>query len=166
MSYNWTLRYLDLAKHISSWSKDPSTKIGAVAVGEKGQILAQGYNGFPRGVEDTEERLNNREEKYKFVVHAEMNCIYNATLNGVSLDGADLYVYGLPVCSECAKGVIQVGIKNVFICHPTDINPYWEVSYNSTKNMFKEAGVNAFRHNIDTGKMIDVTHTITDYYND
>lgn len=156
MSYNWTNRYLDLAKHISSWSKDPSTKIGAVAVGEKGQILAQGYNGFPRGVEDTEHRLNNREEKYKFVVHAEQNCIYNATLNGVSLDGADLYVYGLPVCSECAKGVIQVGIKRVFICHPTDINLSWEESYNNTKKMFQEAGVVAVRYDFNSGEVLDV----------
>jgi len=160
------MKYLDLAKHISSWSKDPSTKIGSVAVGVKGQILSQGYNGFPRGVEDTEQRLNNREEKYKFVVHAEQNCIYNATLNGVSLDGADLYVYGLPVCSECAKGVIQVGIKRVFICHPTDINSSWENSYKNTKKMFEEAGVEAFRMNADTKYVIDATNIIVDYKND
>ena len=74
----WTRRYLDIAKEVATWSKDPSRQIGAIAVGDKGQILSQGYNGFPRGVKDTDNRYNNREEKYKYVVHGEMNCIYNA----------------------------------------------------------------------------------------
>ena len=111
----WSKRYISLAKEVSTWSKDPSRKIGAVAVGEKGQILAQGYNGFPRGILDSADRYNDRSTKYKLVVHAEMNVIYNATFNGVSLNGARLFVYGLPVCSECAKGIIQVGIQAVTI---------------------------------------------------
>jgi len=137
----WSRKYIRLAKEISSWSKDPSTKIGCVAVGQHGQILSQGYNGFPRGIEDTSERLNKREEKYKFVVHAEQNCIYNATLNGVSLNGADLYVYGLPVCSECAKGVIQVGVKRVFMCFPNNISNHWKESMDLSTAMFDEANV-------------------------
>lgn len=154
-SRRWLENYLNLAKTVSTWSKDPSTKIGAVAVGQNGQILSQGYNGFPRGVEDSQRRLNDKEVKYKFVVHAEQNCIYNATLNGVSLNGADLYVHGLPVCSECAKGVIQVGIKNVFICHPAEIAPIWQDAYKFTKQMFNEAGVNAVRYDFKTGEVID-----------
>ena len=136
-------KYLELAGHISGWSKDPSTKVGAVAVGGNGQILSQGYNGFPRGISDSDDRLNTREEKYKFVVHAEMNCIYNATLNGVSLKDADLYVYGLPVCSECAKGVVQVGIKRVFMCCPAEINHKWRDSFKVTSAIFQEAGIAA-----------------------
>ena len=61
---------------------------------------------FQRGIKDSEERLNNRERKYELVVHAEMNAIYNASLNGVSLKDSTLYVYGLPICDECAKGII------------------------------------------------------------
>lgn len=137
----WNKRYAELAKHVASWSKDPSRKIGAVAVGAKGQVLAQGYNGFPRGINDSAERLLNREEKYKYVVHAEMNVIYNASYNGVSLDGADLYVYGLPVCSECAKGIIQVGIKKVYIFCEEKIPSTWYESWYRTKAMFDEAGV-------------------------
>lgn len=137
----WNDRYLSLAKEISTWSKDPSRKIGAVAVGSKGQILAQGYNGFPRGILDRADRYENKPMKYKLVVHAEMNVIYNATYNGISLDGADLYVYGLPVCSECAKGIIQVGIKNVYIEVPGETPDNWKESYNLTERMFKEAGV-------------------------
>ena len=138
----WTKRYLQLAREVASWSKDPSRKIGAVAVGSKGQILSQGYNGFPRGISDDDLRLNDRETKYKYVVHAEMNVIYNATFSGVSLDGASLYVYGLPVCSECAKGIIQVGIKDVHIFIDQDIHVSWLESWDRTKSMFEEAGVN------------------------
>lgn len=137
----WNLNYLDLAKTVSSWSKDPSTKVGAVAVGKHGQILSQGYNGFPRGINDSIDRLTNREEKYKYTVHGEMNCIYNATLNGVSLKDSDLYVHGLPVCSECAKGIIQVGIKRVFTCYPENITDKWKESGKLTSEMFKESNI-------------------------
>lgn len=162
-SRRWLENYLNLAKTVSTWSKDPSTQVGAVAVGQNGQILSQGYNGFPRGVEDSQRRLNDKDVKYKFVVHAEQNCIYNATLNGVSLNGADLYVHGLPVCSECAKGVIQVGIKNVFICHPAEIAPIWQDAYKFTKQMFEEAGVNAVRYDFKTGEILDSVNK-TEYW--
>jgi dCMP deaminase len=138
---SWGNRYISLAKEVSTWSKDPSRKIGAVAVGNKGQILAQGYNGFPRGILDSAERYNDRATKYKLVVHAEMNVIYNATFNGVSLDGARLFVYGLPVCSECAKGIIQVGIKSVTIFTEGEIPDIWTESYKTTDSIFKEADV-------------------------
>jgi len=135
------MRYLTLAREISKWSKDPSRKIGAVAVGSKGQVLAQGYNGFPRGIDDSEYRLTNREVKYKYVVHAEMNCIYNATYNGVSLDGSDMYVWGLPMCSDCAKGVIQVGVKRVFWGTDQTIPDIWLRSLDMTVEMFDESGI-------------------------
>ena len=134
-----------MAKEVASWSKDPNTQVGAVAVGSKGQILSQGFNGFPRGIFDLEERLQDRETKYKYVVHAEMNVIYNATYSGVSLDGAKLYVYGLPVCSECAKGIIQVGIKEVYVAQEcVDLRPTWFESFQKTLDMFNEAGVKVF----------------------
>ena len=142
MSNKWDKRYIGLAKEIAKWSKDPSKQIGAVAIGDKGQVLAQGYNGFPRGIEDTQERYDNREEKYKYVVHAEMNCIYNATYNGVSLEGATIYISGLPVCSECAKGLIQVGIKRVVYHTGLDIVPAkWKESNDQTIELFSEADI-------------------------
>ena len=140
LSNKWDTRFLNLAEHISTWSKDPSKKIGAVAVGDQRQILAQGYNGFPRGISDADERYDNREEKYKLVVHAEMNVIYNASYNGVSLNGSTLYVHGLPVCSDCAKGVIQVGIKRV-VMPSQDIPDHWKQSWQKTREMFNEAGI-------------------------
>lgn len=136
----WDNKYIELAEHISGWSKDPSRKIGSVAVGSKGQILSQGYNGFPRGIKDSIERLSTREEKYKYVVHAEMNVIYNATYSGVSLDGSTLYVYGLPICSECAKGIIQTGIKRV-VMKSDDTPNRWNESFELTKQIFDEAGI-------------------------
>lgn len=140
MSNKWDQRYIRLAREVASWSKDPSRKIGAVAVGAKGQVLAQGYNGFPRGIDDSQERYNDRERKYGLVVHAEMNVIYNATYNGISLDGATLYVTGLPVCSECAKGIIQVGIRRVVI-DEIDIPGPWQDSWLKTKEMFNECNL-------------------------
>ena len=138
---SWGNRYIHLAKEISTWSKDPSTKVGAVVIGNNGEVLSQGYNGFPRGIKDTAARLKDRERKYKLVVHAEMNAIYNASLNGVSLNNATLYVYGLPICNECAKGIIQVGIRRVIATRPADYNKEWDESIKDAKALFKEAEV-------------------------
>ena len=139
LSSNWDTRYLALAWHFGTWSKDPSRQIGAVAIGKNGEIIAQGYNGFPRGIEDTDERYDIREEKYKYVVHAEMNAIYNATYNGVSLDEATMYIVGLPCCSECAKGLIQVGIKRVVM--KAQINERWAESWKLTEQLFNETNI-------------------------
>tara|TARA_B110001454_G_scaffold103797_1_gene97731 strand:+ start:84 stop:554 length:471 start_codon:yes stop_codon:yes gene_type:complete len=137
----WGNKYMHLAKEISTWSKDPSTKIGAIVVGEHGQILSQGFNGFPRGIKDSEDRLNNRERKYELVVHGEMNAIYNASLNGISLKGGIMYVYGLPICNECAKGIIQVGIKKVVAMRPEKYNSDWDKSNKNAEALFSEAEV-------------------------
>lgn len=137
----WEERYINLAKEISTWSKDPSRKIGAVAIGQNGQVLSQGYNGFPRGIFDYDDRYTNREIKYKYVVHAEMNCIYNATLNGVSLQDSTLYVWGLPVCSECAKGIIQVGVQAVYWSTDQEVPPIWQESLKLTTDLFFETGL-------------------------
>jgi dCMP deaminase len=145
----WDSRFFDLARNVSTWSKDPSRKIGAVAINpEKKTILSTGYNGFPRGIDDSEERLNDRPTKYKLISHAEMNLIYNATYTGTCLDGADIYTVGLPVCSECAKGIIQVGIKRVFMELPTDMPQNWIESGREANAMFAEAGVKVIMVNV------------------
>lgn len=143
MSNKWDKRYMDLAKQVGTWSKDPSKQIGAIAIGSKGQVLAQGYNGFPRGIDDNESRLNTKETKYKYVVHAEMNLIYNATFNGISLNGSTVYVSGLPVCSECAKGLIQVGVKQVVMSKDSleEADEKWLDSFELTIALLNEAGI-------------------------
>lgn len=139
---SWHHKYLHLAVHIASWSKDPSKQCGAVVVGNSGQILSQGYNGFPRGVTDSEERLNDRPTKYKFIVHAEQNAIYNACLNGTSLEGSTMYVHGLPICNDCCKGIIQSGIKRVVMPMSHDfVSDKWEDAWKFSETMFNEAGV-------------------------
>lgn len=136
----WDKNYLKLAEHISGWSKDPSTKVGCVVVSNSGQILATGYNGFPRGVEDSEERLNERKMKYQMVVHAEMNAIYNATYHGISLRGSKMYVWGLSCCSECAKGIIQAGVHRV-IAVSTKEASRWAAANNLAIQMLEEGNV-------------------------
>lgn len=139
----WDVRFYEMARLVSTWSKDPSSKIGAVIVNDERRILATGYNGFPRGISDSEDRLNSKEEKYPRIIHAEMNALMNALYNGVSIKDATLYVYGLPICGDCTKAVIQSGIKRVFIAYwPTDMPRQWKDSWNMiSKPMLEEAGV-------------------------
>ena len=89
MSDKWDKRFLELAKHISDWSKDPSTstKVGCIVVGEDREIRSTGFNGFPRGIEDKTERLEDREQKYPMICHAEENAIMHAARIGISLKG-------------------------------------------------------------------------------
>jgi len=141
ISITWKKRYLSLASEIAQWSKDPRTKVGAVAIGGVGQILATGFNGFPRGIEDSTYRLEVREIKNRYVVHAEQNCIYNATINGVSLEGSTLFVSGLHICRECAKGIIQVGISKVVASQLEIVKEGWEESIQEAKELLVEAGV-------------------------
>lgn len=137
----WDIRYMKLAQEVSTWSKDPSSQIGAVAIAPTGQVLSQGYNGFPRGISDQIERYTNREIKYDFIVHAEMNCIYNASFNGVSLKGSTIYVYGLPICNECAKGIIQVGASKVVTNTFNSEGDRWYHSCHKGEDILQEAGV-------------------------
>jgi len=111
LTRKWDNRFMALARHIAMWSKDPSTKVGAVIVDEKRRVIGHGYNGFPRGVEDSDERYSDREVKYKHVVHAELNAILNSR-GGV--EGCTLYTT-LEPCTECAKAIIQSGITRVVL---------------------------------------------------
>ena len=144
----WDNRFIDLAKHIASWSKDRSTQVGAVAVGSLREIKSVGYNGFPRGVDDDIEERHERPAKYSFTEHAERNLIYNATLNGISLNGTTLYVTHFP-CPDCARGVIQSGITRVYWAEDSseEAKQFRERTYKSqllSLEMLKEAEVACF----------------------
>lgn len=138
----WDIRFMRLAREIASWSKDPSSKLGAVIVNDERKILATGYNGFPKGIEDTEERLNNRELKYPMIVHAETNALMNALNSGVSVKGGTIYIYGLPPCSDCTKLLIQAGITHIAMSpDPFVYVTKWTDVWESTSNkMIKEVG--------------------------
>ena len=133
---------MDMAAMVSTWSKDPSSKIGCVAVNSERRILATGYNGFPKGIEDTPVRLHHRATKHSLVVHAEMNALMNALYSGVSLKDSTIYVYGLPICPDCAKCVIQAGVKRIVIpTDKTDKGDWQKVWEEKSLPMFKESGV-------------------------
>ena len=132
---DWNQRCMDLAHHVADWSKDPSTKVGAVIVNDNKQVLGLGYNGFPRGVYDCPERFNNRSIKLLFVAHAERNALDNAT----SVEGATLYSTLFP-CTDCAKGIIQRGIKRVVTSEPSPAQ-HERFNCDISAIMFKEAGV-------------------------
>lgn len=135
---NWSLRYLGLARHVASWSKDPSSKVGSVIVRPDNSIVSTGFNGFPRGVSDTPERLNNRDVKYPLVVHAEMNALSFARED---VRGYTLYCTH-PPCSVCAGLIIQNGIQYVVCEEPTPaMVKRWGVSFTYMKTMFEEAMV-------------------------
>lgn len=133
---DWDWRFLDLASHVAGWSKDPSTKVGAVIVNEKRQVLGMGYNGFPRGVDDDHHRYEDRETKLLFVAHAERNALDNTFTDS---EGATLYSTLFP-CTDCAKGIIQRGIKRVVTTKPSETQ-YQRFNCKFSKIMFEEAGV-------------------------
>lgn len=132
----WDSYFMGLARYISTASKDPSTKVGAVIVDQDRRVVSTGYNGFPRGVVDTEERLNDRDTKLKIIVHAERNAIIFARQD---LRGCKLYVHPFMCCTVCAGMVIQSGITEVIA--PKNDSPRWQADFQLTKIMFQEAGV-------------------------
>lgn len=138
----WDMRFLTLAEHIAQWSKDPSTKVGAVIVDSRNRIVSLGFNGFPRGVFDDETRYNDKETKYSMVVHAEANAILTAPR---SVENCILFTT-LFTCNECAKLVIQSGIKRVVSFSEKVKKPHWEKSFETARQMYKEAGVEVILH--------------------
>ena len=134
--------FLNIAEQISAFSKDSRRKIGAIAVDEDGKILSTGYNGFPRGTLDTPENWENRGIKNKYVVHAEANLVYNATYTGARLKGSTVYVFGLPVCQQCALALIQAGVSKVVYKHNfIEGDEKWLESFKDSLFIFNEAGV-------------------------
>ena len=122
MSRTWDERFLSLAKFVSQWSKDPSTKVGAVIANGK-IIVSLGFNGFPSKIPD-DEKLFDRKKKYPRVVHAEMNAILFAKRD---LTGHSIYTYPLLPCEECAKHIVQTGITRVI--SPEQLLPMKEGSH-------------------------------------
>ena len=132
----WDKRFIELAKHIAGWSKDPSTQTGAEIVDQKRRIISVGYNGLAHGVHDLPERLNNREIKYKMFLHCERNAILFASQ---SLENCTIYTWPFMSCAACAAMVVQAGIKREVA--PYSENPRWIEDFELSKEQFKEAGV-------------------------
>lgn len=136
---DWDQRFLDLAQHVAGWSKDPSTKVGAVIADPADRrVLSMGFNGFPRGIADIPGRLNDRTLKLQFVAHAERNALDQAEQ---PVKGMTLYSTLFP-CAECCKSIIQRGIKRVHTCAPgSEQWKRWESSMRFSAVLLGEAGV-------------------------
>lgn len=146
----WDVRFLRLAQHVAGWSKDPSTKVGAVIVGDRNRIVSIGYNGFPRGIIDHPHRLNDRPTKYKLIAHAERNAMDNAE---TCLVGCTLYATLVP-CSECAKSIIQRGIIRI-VAPKMDMDKErmrtWYEDFKVSAIMFAEGGVSVDLLDLEDG---------------
>ncbi len=144
MSAKWDARFLRLAHEVSTWSKDRSTQVGAVIVGDDKTPGPYGYNGFPRDVDDDAEDRHQRPSKYRWTEHAERNAIYNAARIGMGLKGCTMYVTHVP-CADCARAIVQVGIREVVVdracMEDRGFNDRWDEESQVTREMLKEAGV-------------------------
>lgn len=142
---SWDEYFMGVAHLSGMRSKDPNTQVGACIVSEDNKILSMGYNGLPRGCSDDEfpwEREGEEmDTKYAFVTHSELNAILN--YRGGSLEGTKLYVSLFP-CNECAKAIIQAGIRSVVY----DSDKYQNTPANrASKRMFDAAGVRYIPYN-------------------
>ncbi len=144
---NWDETWIKLAHEFSKKSKDPSTKVGCIIVGEGNVVLSMGFNGFPRNIDETRPERWERPAKYVWVEHAERNCCHNAARHGIKLMGATAYMNWDPIpCVECTKALIQSGISQLvgpknrsFKARPNASNMDYQFDVSVT--MLKEAGI-------------------------
>jgi dCMP deaminase len=135
----WDEYFLAIAETVSIKSKDCSTKVGAVVVDDKNRIVSVGYNGFPRGIEDKQERLIDRELKKIWMIHAEENALLFAQR---SVEGYTLYTHPFSPCSKCSRLIIQAGIKRVVAPKASeDLLSRWSEELALANTMFEEAGI-------------------------
>ena len=150
MSKRWDKHFINLAVENAKMSKDPSTQVGAVIIGPDREVRSMGFNGLPRGLADTEERLLDRDKKLQLIVHGEMNAILNAARIGVSIKDCTLYlaaigstgmVWGGAPCVRCTVEIIQAGIREI-VAPPFKNTPSrWKESTDWSRSLLEEAGV-------------------------
>jgi dCMP deaminase len=137
--HNWHLRFLNQARLVAGWSKDPSTKVGAIITDEHHRVVSQGFNGFAKGIKDTTTRLQTRATKYRLVLHAECNAILFARRQ---LEGCTIYTWPIQPCATCASMLIQVGIQHVVSVNPSkDIVARWGEDIALAQDIMKEGQV-------------------------
>ena len=135
----WDARFMALSKLVSTWSKDPSTGVGGVLTDSRNRILRVAFNGLPRQVVDSPERLHNRELKLALTLHCEQNLLAFAEK---SVRGATCYVWPFPPCSNCAALLIQAGISRVVAPAPSSqLAARWGESLELAQMALREAGV-------------------------
>lgn len=141
------LRFLPVARALAALSKDPSTQVGALLLDEDCNVLSTGYNGFPRGVADTPGRLQERATKLTLIAHAEANAIAQAARVGASTLGSTLLVTELHPCADCAKLIVQAGIRRVYAPRRPPIdNNRWDEQERIATLIFEEANIEVCRY--------------------
>lgn len=136
MASKWAKRFIQMAELVGSWSKDPSTQVGAV-ITKNNRIVSVGFNGYPHGISDSAE-VDERETKYLKTLHAEENAILFAKRD---LDGCDIWVTHFP-CPNCAAKIIQTGISVVHCPKQNeDFLSRWGDKISLSQDMFQQAGV-------------------------
>lgn len=147
----WDHRFLNLAAHISGWSKDPSTKCGAV-ITRGNRIISLGFNGFPTGIKDTTSRLHDRGTKYDLILHAETNALLFAKGD---LLGCTIYTWPLPPCCRCAVNIIQSNITRVVALEPdAKLKDRWGEDLQRAQTLYSEADVQFDEVILDIGGSI------------
>lgn len=146
MQKDWDAYFIKMARLVSEKSKDRATKVGCVIVGPNNEVRSTGFNGFPRNVNDNNEKRHERPAKYMWTEHAERNGIFNAARCGIQLDNCKIYVDWYP-CTDCARAIIQSGIKEIIIDGQNYEeklkywNERWKESIDCSIEMLHEAGV-------------------------
>lgn len=145
----WDIRFLRLAKEYASWSKDPSTKVGAVLVRDTNVQVSQGYNGFPKNDPDLKEDYLDRQVKLSKILHAEHNAFNRVNED---LSGCTLYTYPMEPCSDCAeKYIIPNGITRVVSVKPTSLQiERWGDSFQKSRLLFEENKIELVLYDRDT----------------
>ena len=136
----WDVYFSKMAEHAASLSKDESTKVGCVLVGQDRNVLSTGFNGMPMGVDDNQAWRHERPMKYHYFEHAERNAIYLAARAGTALKGSTAYIHPWPPCPDCARALIQAGVVRVFV-NELDVPKRWEGLCLVGADMLREAGV-------------------------
>jgi len=145
--HKWDIRFLSLAQFISNWSRDPSTKVGAVIANDK-RIISTGFNGFPQGMSDNPNLYSNREEKYSRVVHGEVNALI---FSREPLDNCTLYTWPFAPCDRCCVQMLQAGITKFVFPAPTEEQKMrWGSSFEKSKNYIQEC--EAYWTEVDIGR--------------
>lgn len=139
MNNKWDMRFLDMAKLVSAWSKDPGKRVGAVIVRPDRSVASVGFNGFPSGMEDRTEWLLDRDEKNLRTVHAELNAKDYALQSGL-IKGCTLYTYPCGPCPSCLVQLLQNGVTN-FVFPRTPVHSRWFNSIEKSKSILIEMGI-------------------------
>lgn len=139
---DWDQYFITMAYLVAMKSKDQSTHIGSVLVGEDHQVISTGYNSLPRGFDDSRTDVNVRPLKYQYYEHSERNAIFNSALTGVSTKGSILYTLAYP-CSDCARAIVQSGIREVVVHGSNSLQEIerWKESMAVSIDIFESCGV-------------------------